>query len=191
MFGDYDAPRSVAQRATRTRHVSPLPWIVHQIGAGVCLSMIDTQGPGPLTWDMATPDHALPEGNIVLFDGTCPLCHRAVVWLLQHDPAGRLRFAPLQGETAQVLRRAHPDLPPTLQAVAAVVDGRLWLGAPAVWALLAVLPRPWCWGARLRCLPAPLSAAVYRLVASVRYRLFGRYDTCRIPQAGERARFLP
>ena len=31
----------------------------------------------------------------------------------------------------------------------------------------------------------------YRMLAANRYRLFGKLEACRVPQAGEAARFLP
>jgi predicted DCC family thiol-disulfide oxidoreductase YuxK len=32
---------------------------------------------------------------------------------------------------------------------------------------------------------------VYRVVASTRYRVFGRVESCRMPREGEAERFLP
>ena len=37
---------------------------------------------------------------IVFFDRLCPLCTRAVYFILSHDRKKALRFAPLQGRTA-------------------------------------------------------------------------------------------
>jgi predicted DCC family thiol-disulfide oxidoreductase YuxK len=39
-------------------------------------------------------------------------------------------------------------------------------------------------------IPRPLRDLGYRLVARNRYRLFGQADACRLPQPGERERFL-
>ena len=38
--------------------------------------------------------------------------------------------------------------------------------------------------------PRPLRDLVYRLVARIRYRTFGRYDACPLPPVGQRSRFL-
>ena len=40
---------------------------------------------------------AIPQ-PVVLYDGTCGLCHRSVRWLMKRDRR-RLWYAPLQGET--------------------------------------------------------------------------------------------
>ena len=45
--------------------------------------------------------------RLVLFDGVCGFCDRLVGFLIERDAAERLRFAPLQGETAAALRARH------------------------------------------------------------------------------------
>ena len=53
------------------------------------------------------PMTSLPEssGPVLLFDGACGLCQRMVRVLIWLDRKGRLRFAPLQGQAAQVYLR--------------------------------------------------------------------------------------
>lgn len=48
--------------------------------------------------------------RLMLYDGDCGLCQKSVQWLLDHDTEGKLRFAPLQGETAQPILEAHEEL---------------------------------------------------------------------------------
>jgi predicted DCC family thiol-disulfide oxidoreductase YuxK len=61
----------------------------------------------------------------------------------------------------------------------------------AVLALLSRLPSPWPTVAgALRLVPRPLRDLAYRLVARWRYRVWGRLETCPIPTAEERNRFL-
>ena len=42
----------------------------------------------------------------------------------------------------------------------------------------------------LRFIPRPIRNPVYRVIARNRYRWFGKRDTCRIPTAEEKLRFL-
>ncbi len=37
-------------------------------------------------------------GAIVLFDGVCNFCDRSVNFVIEHDPKGYFKFAPLQSE---------------------------------------------------------------------------------------------
>jgi predicted DCC family thiol-disulfide oxidoreductase YuxK len=129
--------------------------------------------------------------HIVFFDGVCGLCDKTVRFLLRHDRHDRLRFAPLQGETA---RRVLPPLggrPEDLDTIYVVTaDGRLLQRSRAVLFATVALGGAWVLLGALRIVPRPLADLVYRFVARVRYRVFGRFDTCSIPTPEERARFL-
>lgn len=137
---------------------------------------------------------ALPP-RVVLFDGVCVFCNRAVRWLLARDPEGHLHFAPLQGETAAALRARHPEIPEVLETMAYVERSggveRVHLRARAVFRALAEVAGPWRWLAVLGRLPPWLLEPCYRLFARSRYRLFGEHDACPVPSPSERARFLP
>jgi predicted DCC family thiol-disulfide oxidoreductase YuxK len=58
-------------------------------------------------------------------------------------------------------------------------------------ACLRVLPQPWpVLAAIIRLVPRPIRESGYRLIARMRYRIWGRYAVCPIPTAEERAHFL-
>ena len=131
---------------------------------------------------------AIPQ-PVVLYDGTCGLCHRSVRWLMKRDRR-RLWYAPLQGETAAALRATYP-IPATLELVVLIDGDRMILRSKVFLHAARHLTRPWRWAYAFRWLPAwPLDLG-YRVVARLRYRLFGHYDTCRLPTADERAQLLP
>jgi predicted DCC family thiol-disulfide oxidoreductase YuxK len=135
---------------------------------------------------------ALPP-RLVLFDGVCGFCDAAIRWLLAHDPAGRLAFAPLQGETAAALRARHPEIPKELESLVLVEteagSSRVYLRSEAVFRIFAQLAGPWRWLAWLRWLPRGLSDFFYRNFASRRYRWFGQLAECPVPEPSVRARF--
>jgi predicted DCC family thiol-disulfide oxidoreductase YuxK len=69
-------------------------------------------------------------------------------------------------------------------------DGRLLRRSRAVLFVLAELGGLWwllSWG---RIVPAVIADRLYDLVASVRYRVFGKLDACRVPTPEERTLFL-
>ena len=129
---------------------------------------------------------------LVLYDGTCGLCDRSVRWILDHDRDGVFTFAPLQGETAAALRATHPEIPEQLSTLVLVEpegDGeRVLFRSAAVLRILGVVGSPW---RHLGILPRPLLDLGYRMVAAIRYRVFGKRDACRVPSPEERARFRP
>ena len=48
----------------------------------------------------------------------------------------------------------------------------------------------WSWTRALLMVPKPLRNAVYGLIARNRYRIFGKYDACFVPDADLRARVI-
>lgn len=134
--------------------------------------------------------------HLILYDGVCGLCDAAVQWVLDHDPAGLFSFAPLQGETAAALRARHPQIPADLDTVVVVERGpdgveRVFLRSAAAFRVLRRVGGPWRLLLVFSVLPRRLTDLGYRLIAAVRYRLFGKLDACRFPGPEERARFLP
>ena len=133
---------------------------------------------------------------IIFYDGVCGLCNRLVQFLLKHDKHARLRFASLQSDFAErVLRRngfdpkdldtlhvvENYDQPDerVLQRSNAILRAGRELGG--VWGVLAAIAR---------IVPRPLRDSFYGFVAQNRYRVFGKYDTCMLPDPNQRSRFL-
>jgi predicted DCC family thiol-disulfide oxidoreductase YuxK len=129
--------------------------------------------------------------SIVLYDGTCGLCHKSVKWILGHERDHELHFAPLQGPTAEGLRQKHPTIPQLLETVVLVDGDRVFLRSKAFLHLARHLRSPWSFMYRVRWLPGFVLDLAYRVVAAIRYRVWGRADLCDLPSPEQRARFLP
>ncbi|MCA9676594.1 MAG: DUF393 domain-containing protein [Kofleriaceae bacterium] len=142
--------------------------------------------------DPAAADDAAPvPARLILYDGVCGLCSRSVRWLIKRDRDRALRYAPLQGDTATRLRARHPEIPTTLESVVLIVDGKVYLRSKAFLYAARYLTRPWRWAYHLRWLPGFLLDLGYRLIARLRYRIWGKHDSCELPAPDERALFLP
>ena len=135
---------------------------------------------------------------LVVFDGHCGLCNGAVRWLLRRDRGDRLRFVAMESErVAGVLARhsfAGIDSGAGTMVVVRDADGAgesVLTRSDGVVALLRELPRPWPWvGAALGKTPRAVRDGGYRVVARWRYRIWGRLESCPVPTAEERERFL-
>ena len=124
---------------------------------------------------------------VLFYDGDCGLCHRCVAWASARDRRGRVRFAPLQGETYASLEVPRPT---DLSTLVALDDRGLHVLSGAVVALLRAIGGVWTIaGALLRLVPPPLRNAGYRFVAGRRLGWFGPTDRCSLP--GDADRFLP
>jgi predicted DCC family thiol-disulfide oxidoreductase YuxK len=127
---------------------------------------------------------------VVLYDGVCGLCSKSVSWILGHERTKDLRFAPLQGPTAAALRTRYPRIPAELSSVVYITGGRVHLRSKAFLHVAQHLRRPWKWAYYFRWFPGFLLDLPYRLVARLRYRIWGKHDECKIPAPDQRARFL-
>jgi predicted DCC family thiol-disulfide oxidoreductase YuxK len=133
----------------------------------------------------------LPAAPLVLYDGTCGLCAASVRWILDHERDHAIRFAPLQGATAARVRARFPHVPVSIDSVVFVADGRAHLRSKALLHAARHLRSPWRWAFALRWLPGFVLDLGYRVVAAVRYRIWGHADACGLVTPAQRARFLP
>lgn len=133
--------------------------------------------------------------RVLLYDGLCGFCDRTVQFVLARDPGGSMKFATLQGDFAAAVLGQRPELRSvdSLILVDTGADGsetRVLVRSGAVIGIAQYLGGPWRAAGLLRIIPATLRDWGYDLFARHRYRLFGRYDACPIPSAGQRARFI-
>jgi predicted DCC family thiol-disulfide oxidoreductase YuxK len=136
---------------------------------------------------------------LMLYDGLCGLCNRAVQWVIRRDHADRFRFVPQQSSlAAAILSRHGIDREAMLKSnsVYLVLDFGsdhervLAQSDVTVNLLLRLGGRFRVLGYLLRAVPAFLRNAAYGLFARNRYRLTGRYEVCPLPTDAERRKFL-
>ncbi|MDR3571439.1 MAG: DCC1-like thiol-disulfide oxidoreductase family protein, partial [Candidatus Pacebacteria bacterium] len=72
---------------------------------------------------------------------------------------------------------------------AVIHGGVAYFKSDAALTVLGALPG-WSWVRLLRSAPKPLRDTVYNLVARNRYRIFGKYEACFVPDAEMRARVV-
>ncbi len=153
----------------------------------------------PATTQEVDPEIAIePAADaVVLFDGLCGLCHGSIQWFIKRDRDRVLRYAPLQGETAQhILRRFGKD--------PAEMTG-MWLleypGSPqerllhksdAALGTLHHLGGIWSLLSLVRFFPRGLRNWFYGIIARNRYAWFGKKEViCQLPTPEEQALLLP
>lgn len=144
-----------------------------------------------------TPTTTEPEPEVdrlVLYDGECVLCNSSVDFLLRLDTEGVFLFAPLQGATAGNVLERHDRSADRLDSIVYVRGFRtdretVFEKSTAVLRALEDLGGIWWLFSLLRYVPTTFRDWVYDFVADNRYRWFGRYDQCRIPD-DDRDRFL-
>lgn len=130
-----------------------------------------------------------PDDDVILFDGVCIFCSRWVRFVAKRDIRKRFRFTPIQSDYGTRLARTFGIDPDDPDTNAVVHGGKVFTKSDAALTVLSLLPR-WGWVRALFAIPKPLRDAFYGLVARNRYRIFGRYDACFVPDADLRARVI-
>jgi len=130
-----------------------------------------------------------PDDDIILYDGVCIFCSRWVRFVATRDTVRRFRFTPIQSPYGTRLAQAFGIDPGDPDTNAVVHGGVAYFKSDGALTVLSHLPR-WRWTRALLAIPKPLRDAVYNLVARNRYRIFGKFDACLVPEADMRARVV-
>ena len=128
---------------------------------------------------------------VLLYDGVCALCNGVVRFVLKHDKAKVFRFAALESNAGKELLGGDVT---THDGVALIVNAltpgqQAYRRSDAVAETMRLLGWPGL-GRALLILPRSLREAGYSVVARLRYKVFGRYEVCPLPNADQGVRFL-
>ena len=137
-------------------------------------------------------DSGPPGGDhpVLLFDGVCNLCNGVVQFIIPRDPAGKIRFAPLQSPAGKTLLSGHGLPPSDLDSVVLVENDEVFRKSEAVIRVAELLGWPYRAAAVGRAVPTSVRDALYDVVAANRYDVFGRKDQCMLPDSDVSDRFL-
>lgn len=126
---------------------------------------------------------------IWLYDGVCVLCSGGVRYTLRHERDHAIRFVAIQSREGRELAEAHGIDPDEPDSFLFIENGKALAKSDGVLALVRHLNG----SARLlllgQVLPKRWRDWLYDRVARNRYRLFGKKDSCEIPDPATRHRF--
>jgi len=132
---------------------------------------------------------ALNNEPIVLFDGVCSLCNTSVDFLVRNEKGDQLKFASLQSDLGKdIISIYHSGSVP--DSILFYNEGTLYAKSSAIFKLCTFLKFPYSLLRIFKLVPRFISDNVYDWVAKNRYAWFGKKETCRIPTAEERSKFL-
>jgi predicted DCC family thiol-disulfide oxidoreductase YuxK len=139
--------------------------------------------------------HESTSNPIVLYDGVCGLCNRAVHFLLKRDRHDRLRFASLQSDFAGTLLKRHGVDHQDLDTVYAVLNHgeaneTLLAKGDALLQFAKEIGGLWSLARLGKIIPRPIRNWLYDFVARHRYQVFGKYDSCMLPDPQHKHKFI-
>ncbi len=128
--------------------------------------------------------------SVILFDGVCNFCNGAVNYVIDRDPEGYFLFASLQSNAGKDILRQFGKDAESLDTLIMIEEDHCYTRSTAALRIAKRLQSPLKLSYCLIIIPSPIRDIFYRLFSRSRYRLFGKRETCRIPTAEERSRFI-
>ena len=131
--------------------------------------------------------------HIVFYDGYCVLCSKSIDFILSRDSLATFRFASLQSEFAQKILSEMGYPIANIQNLSNIVYLRhndIKIKSDAVLSILWDLGGIYKVSRLVYCLPRVVRDFGYVSLAKLRYRIFGKRDSCRVPTLQEKPRFL-
>jgi predicted DCC family thiol-disulfide oxidoreductase YuxK len=131
---------------------------------------------------------------ILVYDGLCGFCNGTVRLIIRHDTRGIMKFAALQSAFGQYLLQCHPSLR-SIDSLILVIrtspeSESLFIRSAGALKVAAYLGGWWNIFLAGWIIPRSMRDWLYDRIAGVRYRLFGKYESCPIPPPEVRSRFL-
>lgn len=139
---------------------------------------------------LSLPPGVNADDSVVLFDGVCRLCHAWARFLIRHDKRHRFKLATVQSAQGQAILQWYGLPTDHYDTMILLEEGRLYGQSSAFLRVMRRLPFPWPLACVSWIIPAPLRDWLYDRIALNRYRLFGRYDSCLLPDPDHHGRFL-
>ena len=125
--------------------------------------------------------------DIVVFDGVCVLCNRFFNWLIKNDKDEKFMYTNFQSDFSKKNNLKLKEI----NSVAVIkTNGEKIYKVQAVYYILKKIDRYFIVRILLKLLPLFLTNICYDLIANFRYRIFGKYETCIIPNENVKKNFI-
>jgi len=128
--------------------------------------------------------------RVILFDGVCKLCNGWANFIISHDPELKFQLASVQSSAGQLLLTRFNYPTDQFDTMLLVEHGCCFEKTEAFFKIVSRLGFPWRLLLVFRLLPRAVRDWLYDRIARNRYRLFGRYDYCRLPDPDHHLRYL-
>ena len=125
--------------------------------------------------------------DIVVFDGVCVLCNRFFNWLIKNDKDEKFMYTNFQSNFS---RKNNLKIKEINSVAVIKTNGEKVFKVQAVYYILKKIDRYFIVRTLIKLLPLFLTNICYDLIANFRYRIFGKYETCIIPNENIRKNFI-
>ncbi len=128
--------------------------------------------------------------KIILFDGVCNLCNDSVKLVIKHDKKDLFRFTALQSDAGVLMVTKHGIDTSKTDSILLIDQDKIYAKSTAALKVARHLSGgyPLLYGFMI--VPNFIRNWVYDIIAKNRYKWFGRKDSCMIPTAELKKKFL-
>lgn len=134
----------------------------------------------------------LPKNKkIILFDGVCNLCDASVQFIIKHDKKDIFRFVALQSDLGQKIIIHIGIQNQNIDSIILYEPGvAYYFKSSAALQIAKNLGGFFHFGTLFKIIPTGLRNLLYDYVAKNRYKWYGKKESCMIPTAKLKAKFL-
>ena len=129
----------------------------------------------------------LKNNEIIIYDGICVLCNKYIKWVLDKDKENLFLISNLQSKFTE---EKFPELRKIDSVAVIKKNGEIIQKSKAVNHILKSINRLILLRTILNILPLSISNFFYDIVAKSRYKVFGKYDSCQLPEPEYKSRFI-
>jgi predicted DCC family thiol-disulfide oxidoreductase YuxK len=128
--------------------------------------------------------------SIIFFDGVCNLCTGSVKFVIRRDKKDFFRFAPLQSDVAREYLGPAAASAVAPSSIILLEKGKVYKRSSAVLRIAGHLGGGWNLLYAFLIIPAFIRDYVYNQIARRRYSIWGKEESCMVPTAELKAKFL-
>ena len=129
----------------------------------------------------------LKNNEVIIYDGICVLCNKYIKWVLDKDKENLFLISNLQSKFTEEI---FPELRKIDSVAVIKKNGEIVQKSKAVNHILKSINRLILLRTILNILPLSISNFFYDIVAKSRYKVFGKYDSCQLPEPEYKSRFI-
>ncbi len=129
----------------------------------------------------------LKNNEVIIYDGICVLCNKYIKWVLDKDKENLFLISNLQSKFTE---EKFPELRKIDSVAVIKKNGEIVQKSKAVNHILKSINRLILLRIILNILPLSISNFFYDIVAKSRYRVFGKFDSCQLPEPEYKSRFI-
>lgn len=134
--------------------------------------------------------HSEKKYKIIVFDGVCNFCNYWVNFILVRDRKDLFRFTALQSEKGQKLLSQFNLPQNAFDSFILISENEISKKSTAVFNIASLLGGWISIICIFRILPVSFTDFFYDMIAKNRYKIFGKRNSCRIPNEEEISKFL-